>query len=212
MIRTGKYTTLLLVIIVLILLFGVGIAIYYVLELDWFDKKPVQIYKEEPQVTPYKEQGTTITKDYDITKRVYNLLLDTENIRVIVYKDGTVGVTLKANDINNQVNIYKEIIDKEVKPALTNIVKVYEVYASENDKKNSYIVLLDNTGNVYKLVNKELAKNGKIAFVKVQGLAKIVDIKQITNEGLVENTTGVNAIAIDNEQNELILTNYLLKD
>lgn len=212
MIRSGKYTTLLLVAIVLILLFGVGIALYYVLGLDWFGKRQVDIYSEQPQVTPYKEVSVEVVKDYDITKRAYNLQLSTDDMNVVVYKNGTVGVTLKDNGINNQVSVYSEIIGKEIKPALTNIVKVYEVYASENETRQRFVVLLDSTGNVYKLSNTQLSRNGKIVFVKIQGLAKIVDIKQITNDGVIENMSGINAIAIDNEQNELLLTNYLLED
>ena len=62
------------------------------------------------------------------------------------------------------------------------------------------------------MIYTELTKKGKIVFTKVQGLAKIADIKQITNDGVIENMFGVNAIAIDKDQNELLLTNYLLED
>ena len=48
-------------------------------------------------------------------------------------------------------------------------------------------------------------------FDKIEGVGKIIDVKQITNDELTENTNGINAIAIDEESNELLLTNYLLK-
>ena len=49
-------------------------------------------------------------------------------------------------------------------------------------------------------------------FAKIEGLAKIIDVKQIANDELTENNTGINVIAIDGESNELLLTNYLLTE
>ena len=100
MIRTNNYTTFLLCLIVIILLVGVGIAVYYVLELDWFEKKPVDIYKE---IQVYKEQPnveTIIKKEikYDISKRTYDINVMNGYFNVIVYKDGTVGITMLEND------------------------------------------------------------------------------------------------------------------
>lgn len=205
MLRTSKYTTILLVLIVIILLFGVGVAVYYVLDLDWFNKK-VDIYSETPEIIKPAVKG------YDITKRTYDIVLYTEGIKVVVYKDGTVGFKMIDNDDNNTVKVYKDIIDKEVKPSLTGIVKAFEVYASKTATPNKYMVLLDKDGNVYKLVNKELKQNGKYAFVKIEGLANIVDIKEISNDNTSPELTGINSIAIDNESNEIIITDYLLKD
>lgn len=213
MLRTNNYTTLLLVLIVIILLVGVGIALYYVLDLDWFSKPNIQVYDE---VKPYVEntipQNTVVkTSEYDMTKRTYDILLETSDIKVVIYKDGTVGLTMLNNDTNKQVSIYKEIINKEIKTSLTNIVKVYEVSASKDSTVKKYIVLIDKDGNLYKLANEELVKKGKYAFVKIEGLAKIVDIKQITNKNVIDNPNGVNVIAIDYEGNELLLTDYLIK-
>ncbi|MBQ8043600.1 MAG: hypothetical protein IJ272_05565 [Clostridia bacterium] len=213
MIRTSKYITLLLIIIVIMLLIGLGVAIYYVLDLDWFDKKPVDIYNE---LQVYQEQlkgEVKIEKEmgYDITKRTYNIVLESDELKVVVYKDGTVGITMLKSEKNQQVEIYKELIDKETKLDLTNIVRAYEVIVSKDATPNSYIILLDADGNLYKLANQELMSNGKYTFVKIEGLAKIIDVRQITNEGLVDNTSGINAIAIDEESNELLLTDYLIK-
>ena len=215
MLRRSNYTTLLLVMIVLILLIGVGIAIYYVLDLDWFSKAPVSIYNE--QVKPYVEQPKVDVKiekeiKYDITKRTYNLVLNTEELNVIVYKDGTVGITMVENEKYKELSGYAQLLNKEVKPSLTNIIRAYELEVSKDNASNKYLVLLDSDGNLYELVEKELTTNGKYAFVKVEGLAKIIDVRQITNDGLTENTTGVNAIAIDEESNELLLTDYLIKN
>lgn len=214
MLRANNYTTILLVLIVIILFVGVGVALYYVLDLDWFEKKPVDIYNE---VGVYQEQSNTEIKiekeiKYDTSKRAYNLALDTEELRVVVYKDGTVGITMVKNDENNQVSIYKEILNKEIKIEPSNIIRAYEVVVSKNNMPNSYIVLLDVEGNLYKLQQKALVSNGKYAFTKIEGLAKIIDVRQITNDNLTENTNGINAIAIDEESNELLLTNYIIGD
>lgn len=214
MIRANNHITILLVLIVIMLLIGVGIALYYVLDLDWFEKKPVDIYNE---VGEYQEQlntGIKIKKEikYDIFKRTYDLVLDTEELKVVVYKDGTVGITMVKNDKNNQVSIYKEILNKEIKIELTNIIRAYEVVVSKNNIPNSYIVLLDVEGNLYKLQHQSLISNGKYTFTKIEGLAKIIDVRQITNDNLTENTNGTNAIAIDEESNELLLTNYIIGD
>lgn len=214
MIRTNNYITILLVLIVIMLLIGVGVAVYYVLDLDWFANKSVNIYDE---VGVYNEQAVTQNKiekqiKYDITKRTYNLVLDTDELKLVVYKDGTVGITMTKTDKNEQVSIYKEILNKEIKIELSNIIRAYEVVASKNSKLNSYVVLLDVDGNLYKLEHQELTSNGKYIFTKIEGLAKIIDIRQITNESLTENTNGINAIAIDEESNELLLTNYLMGD
>lgn len=218
MLRTNNYTTILLVLIVIILLVGVGIAIYYVLDLDWFNKKPVQIYNEvQPytQVLPYIEQPEVkVEKEikYDITKRTYNLVLNTTEFKVVVYKDGTVGVTMLENEKYNKLTNYNELLNKEIKSSLTNIIRAYEVQVSKDTTPINYIVLLDSDGNLYEMVEKELTANGKYAFVKIEGLAKIVDVRQITNDVLTENETGINAIAIDEESNELLLTEYLIKN
>lgn len=214
MIGTGRYTTLLLVIIIIILLFGVGITLYYVLELDWFKKtEVVRPYIEQP-VTPYKEVEIkeNITVSLDMTKRTYDILLETEEFKVVVYKDGTVGITMLDNEKYKSVSTYNELLNKEVKPSLKDIVKAYDVKVSKDTIQKSCIVLLDKEGNMYKLVENVLLKEGKFAFVKIEGIAKVVDIKQITNNYLTENTTGINSIAIDYEGNELLITDYLLKD
>lgn len=213
MIRTNNYITVLLIIIVAMLLVGVFIAIYYVLELDWFEKKPVKIYNELQVYQETVDSQTRTQKEikYDITKRTYNLSLDTDDLKVIVYKDGTVGITLADNEENNQLAIYKEILNKEIKLDVTNIVRAYDVIVSKNSNENTYILLLDVNGNLYSLDKQQLAKAGEYKFVKIDGLAKIIDVRQITNDDLTENTTGINVIAIDQESNELLLTDYLLK-
>lgn len=210
--RTNNYTTLLLVLIVIILLFGVGIAIYYVLDLDWFAKKPVDIYNEIGVYNEQLKQEVKIKKEikYDIAKRTYNIKLSTDNLDVIAYKDGTVGITLTKNNGNEQVEIYKENLYKEKKIELTNIIRVYEVEVAKEKTIKKYIVLLDVEGNLYKQEKQELVSKGNFTFVKIEGLAKIIDVKQITNDELTENKTGINAIAIDRESNELLLTDYLL--
>ncbi len=213
MLRSNNYTTILLIAIVIILLIGVAIALYYVLDLNWFGAKPVDIYNEQIQV--YTEQPQVkVEKEikYDISKRTYNMVLNTDSLKVIVYKDGTIGITMLVNEQNKEVSIYKEILNKEVKPSLTNIIRAYEVVVSTNNVPMNYIVLLDSDGNLYKLAAKELATKGKYAFVKIEGLAKIIDVRQITNDGLTENSNGINAIAIDEESNELLLTDYLIKN
>ena len=98
--RRSNYTTLLLVLIVIILLFGVGIAIYYVLDLDWFAKKPPQIDNDVNIYNEIQNTDVQVKKEisYDITKRTYNIKLSTENLDVIVYKDGTVGITITENN------------------------------------------------------------------------------------------------------------------
>lgn len=209
--RTSKYTTILLVVIVIILLFGVGIALYYVLDLDWFDKKPVDIYKE---VNIYNEQQTQVKKEikYDLDKRTYNLKLITENLEVIVYKDGTVGITLTESSNNEQVEIYEENLNKEKKIEITNVIRAYEVEASKENVTKKYIVLLDANGNLYKQEKQALMSSDNYTFDKIEGLAEIIDVRQITNDELTENKTGINSIAIDSESNELLLTNYLLTE
>lgn len=207
--RTSKYTTILLIAIVIILLFGVGIALYYVLDLDWFEKNPseINVYKEKPNAEVKIEN---VIK-YDISKRTYNLLLDTQDLKVIVYKDGSVGVILKDNDDNKQVEIYKEILNKELKLEVKNIIRAYEVAASKTNELSTYILLLDVEGNLYSLDEKQLAQNEEYEFVKLNGLGKIIDVRQITNDDVIENATGINAVAIDEESNEILLTQYLVK-
>ena len=81
--------TMLLVLIVIILIFGVGIALYFVLDLDWFD------VPEKPQVIIKNEcEEKQILASLDIKKRVYNIELLSEDMRLVVYKDGTVGITM----------------------------------------------------------------------------------------------------------------------
>ena len=217
MVKMTNYTTFLLVLIVLILLVGVGIAVYYVLDLDWFEKLPVQIYNEQV-VKPYEEkQPQTEVKiekkiAYDITKRAYNLELNTDELKVVVYKDGTVGITMKENEKYKDITSYTTLLNKESKLTLNNIVRTYEVEVLKEQKGGEYVILLDSEGNLYELVEQELINSGKYAFVKIEGLAKIIDVRQITNDNLTDNIEGVNAIAIDEESNELLLTEYLLKN
>ena len=214
MIRRNNYITILLVLIVIMLLIGVFIAIYYVLDLNWFEKMQVEIYKET-QIDKENNNNIQVKIEkeikYDISKRTYNLYLDAQDLKVIVYKDGTVGITLEDNAVNNQVNIYKEILGKEIKLELTNVIRVYEVVASKDNVKHKFILLLDVNGNLYNLDKQQLTKNGEYKFIKIEGLGKIIDVKQITNDDLTENTTGINVIAIDQESNELLLTDYLIK-
>lgn len=212
--RRSNYTTLLLVLIVIILLFGVGIAIYYVLDLDWFAKKTVDIYNELNIYNEQIQNDVTVKKEikYDFTRRTYNIKLSTENLDIIVYKDGTVGMTITDSNNNEQVNIYRENLNKEKKIELTNIIRTYQVEASNGKTTKQYIVLLDADGNLYKQEKQAIITNGKYTFAKIEGLAKIIDVKQITNDELTENNTGINVIAIDGESNELLLTNYLLTE
>lgn len=213
MIGTGRYTTLLLVIIVIILLFGVGITLYFVLDLDWFNKEKITPYVEQ-EITPYKEEEIkeNVQVSLDMTKRTYDIFVETDELKVVVYKDGTVGITMLENEKYKTLTTYKELLNKEVKPSLKDIMKVYSVKVAKDKVAKDCIVLLDKDGNMYKLVESVLVSEGKYAFVKIEGIAKIVDIKQITNNYLVENTNGINLIAIDYEGNELLITDYLLKD
>ena len=211
MLRTNNSTTILLVIIVIILLMGVGIAIYYVLDLDWIKFEPIKIYTEVP-IQPQIQIKVEKEIKYDTTKRTYNIVLDTEYLKVVVYRDGTVGVTMAENEKYSDLANYNELLNKESKLELTNIVRAYNVVVSKEANLNNYIVLLDSEGNLHKLVEDELSSAGKYTFVKIDGLAKIIDIRQITNDGLTENVEGINAIAIDEESNELLLTNYLVDD
>lgn len=215
MVRSNNYTTVLLIIIIIMLFIGLGITLYYVLDLDWFTKAPVDIYSEKVNI--YKEQpqiNIKIEKEvkYDINKRTYNIVLNTDELKLVIYKDGTVGITMLSTEKNKEVSIYKEILNKEIKLALTNVIRAYEIEVSKDDTPVNHIILLDSNGNLYKLVKQELATNGKYKFVKIEGLAKIIDVRQITNDGLTDNTTGINAIAIDEESNELLLTDYLIKN
>ena len=213
MLRSNNSTTILLVLIVLILLAGLGVTLYYVLDLDWFTRQSVQIYNESNPSNQEQDVQIKVEKEikYDITKRTYNLVLNSEQFKIVVYKDGTVGITMIENDSYKEVKPYSDLFNKEIKAEVTNIIRVYDIMVSKDGTPKSYIVLLDGDGNVYKLNEKELAINSKYAFEKIQGLAKIIDIKQITNDGLTENNNGINAIAIDEDSNELIITDYLLK-
>ena len=213
MVRRANYTTLLLFLIVIILLFGVGIALYYVLDLDWVSKYYVQIYNEANS-NQEEQIKVEVKKEikYDESRRTYNLELITDELKIIVYKDGTVGVSMLENEKYAQINGYTELVNIEIKLTLTNIIRAYNVKVADENTSNDYIVLLDSDGNLYKLVESTLIENGQYTFVKIEGLAKIIDVRQITNDGLVENTEGINAIAIDEESNELLLTDYLLKD
>lgn len=209
--RTSNYTTALLVVIVIILLFGVGIAIYYVLDLDWFEAKQLEIYTQNDLNDVVQTQVDNNYK-YDLSKRMYNMKLSLENIELVVYKDGSVGVTLTDNKTNEQVAIYKENLNKEIKVELTNIIRAYEISVSKDTTPKKYIVLLDIDGNLYKTEKEQIVTYGNHKFSKIEGLAKIVDVVQITNEELAQNTNGINAIAIDSQNNELLLTNYLLTE
>lgn len=214
MIRVGNYTTILLVIIVAILLFGVGIALYYVLGLDWFSNSPVEIYNEPgtSQQGPVVEVRVEKEIKYDLTKRTYNLILNTDEFKIVAYKDGTVGITMLENEKYNKVAQYNELVNVEVKLDLTNIIRAYEVQASKEAEPEKHILLLDSVGNLYDFAEQELLTNGKYFFTQIQGVAKIIDVREITNDALTENTTGINVIAIDEESNEILLTNYLIKE
>jgi len=213
MIRANNSTTILLSIIVIMLFIGLGVTIYYVLDLDWFSKPQIGIYNENvSNKQDINEIKIEKRVEYDITKRTYNLLLNTNEIRVVVYKDGTVGLTMLENNKYSNLQNYTELLGKEVKPSLNGIIRAYEVQVSKNETEMRFVVLLDSAGNLYELVEKELINNGKYAFIKIEGLAKIIDIRQITNDGVIENTTEINAIAIDEQSNELLITDYLIKN
>ena len=210
MIRANNYITFLLVLIVIILVFGVGLAIYYVLDLNWFGKK-VDIYAEN--IIPNEQIETKQrVEGYDLAKRNYDIVINGDDFKITVYKDGTVGIKMIDNEENRKVSIYKEIRDKEIKTSLTNIVRAYEVYASKTSTAKKYIVLVDKDGNLYKLVNEELIKDGRYAFVKIEGIAGIMDIKEISNENTSPLLEGINVIAIDSEGNEILLTDYLVNN
>ena len=210
MIRANNYITFLLVLIVIILVFGVGLAIYYVLDLNWFGKK-VDIYAEN--IIPNEQIETKQrVEGYDLAKRNYDIVINGDDFKITVYKDGTVGIKMIDNEENRKVSIYKEIRDKEIKTSLTNIVRAYEVYASKTSTAKKYIVLVDKDGNLYKLVNEELIKDGRYAFGKIEGIAGIMDIKEISNENTSPLLEGINVIAIDSEGNEILLTDYLVNN
>lgn len=213
MYRTSKTIMMLLILIVIMLTLSVGVAIYYVLELDWFkqDKRPVKIYKEQIN-NVVTEQSRPEIYSYDMTKRQYDITNELEDMNITVYKDGTVGVTIKATEQNKQVNVYKEILEKEIKVDAVNIVKAFKVQASKSKMPNTYILLLDKDGNIYKLNNKEFITTAKFVFTKIEGVAKIRDIVQITGKNVVDNKEGFNVIAIDNENNEILITDYLVKE
>lgn len=210
MFGTNKHTTLLLVVIIIILLFGVGITLYYVLDLDWFKKVPQT--NLEPSVTPYTEPQKEQKVSLDITKRSYDIEIKTNEFKVVVYKDGTFGITMLKNEKYKNIANYTEVLNKEFKPSLKNIIKAYKVEVSKDSTPKEFLIFIDNSGNLYKLVEKVLINEGKYAFEKIEGIAKVVDIKQITNNYLTENINGINAIAIDYESNEILITDYLLKD
>ena len=210
MFGTNKHTTLLLVVIIIILLFGVGITLYYVLDLDWFKRVPQTNVK--PSVTPYTESQKEQNVSLDITKRSYDIELKTNEFKVVVYKDGTFGITMLENEKYKNIANYAEVLNKEFKPSLKNIIKAYKVEVSKDSTPKEFLIFIDNSGNLYKLVEKVLINEGKYAFEKIEGIAKVVDIKQITNNYLTENINGINAIAIDYESNEILITDYLLKD
>lgn len=212
MLGANNYTTALLALIVIILLLGVGIALYYVLDLNWFDSTTVQVYDELNENKEQSKPEIKVEKQikYDTAKRTYNILLNTEELKIVVYKDGTVGITMLENDKYKQISAYEQLVNKEIKLNLTNIIRVYEVEISSGAKANKKIVVLDSNGALYNLSEEELTSNGQYIFKKIEGIANIIDVRQITNENLVENINGVNAIAIDNESNELLITDYLL--
>lgn len=202
----SNYTTLLLMIIVIILLFGVVITLYYVLDLDWF-KKAEEVCDEQCNCDVKLQEEIK----YDLTKRTYNIKFVTDNMKIIIYKDGTVGITITEDNKIQQVEIYKETLNKEIKIACTNIIRAYEIEVSNEQTAKKYIVLLDGDGNLYKQEKEKIISNGDYAFKKIEGLTGIIDLRQITNDGLIENNEFINAIAIDKDSNELLLTNYLLK-
>lgn len=206
MITRNNYTTILLIIIITILLMGLGVAIYYVLDLDWFSKQPIDIYNENSNVQVKVEKEIK----YDIQKRTYNIQLTTQDFKIIVYKDGSVGITM-LTDENNKIPSQNMLLNTEVKASVNNIIRVYEVEIGKMAQVSKHIVLLDADGNLYKLDMQELMASAKYVFNKIEGLAYIVDVRQITNEGLVNNIEGVNAIAIDKNSNEILLTDYLIK-
>ena len=214
MLGRKNHVTVLLVIIVITLFIGVGVAMYYVFDLDWFEKKPVDIYKESQTCNENIKLPIEVKKEikYDISRRTYNLLLKTDELKLVVYKNGTVGITMIDNEKNKQVEVYKEIINKEVELELKNIIRAYQVEVSNNSTPNNCILLLDVDGNLYELLANEIAQNGKYKAKKIEGIAKIIDIRQITNEGLTDNVQGINVVAIDENSNELLLTQYLIKD
>lgn len=214
MLGRKNHVTVLLVIIVITLFIGVGVAMYYVFDLDWFEKKPVDIYKESQTCNENIKLPIEVKKEikYDISRRTYNLLLKTDELKLVVYKNGTVGITMIDNEKNKQVEVYKEIINKEVELELKNIIRAYQVEVSNNSTPNNCILLLDGDGNLYELLANEIAQNGKYKAKKIEGIAKIIDIRQITNEGLTDNVQGINVVAIDENSNELLLTQYLIKD
>lgn len=202
----SNYTTLLLIFIVILLLLGVGIAIYYVLGIEWF-KKPEETCNEQ------YNGDIKIQKEvkYDITKRIYNIKFPTDNMQLVVYKDGTVGITITEAGSSQQVDIYKETLNKEIRIDLRNIIRAYEIEVSTEHEAKTYIVLLDIDGNLYKQEKQKILVNGDYLFKKIEGLTGIIDVMQITNDELTDNTNFINAIAVDKESNELLLTNYLLK-
>ena len=208
MIRATNYTTFLLILIVLVLIVGVGVAAYYVLDLEWF-KNPIVIYKEEKPTQEILPTETILK--YDMTKRTYNMLLLTEEFRTIIYSDGTVGITMLENTKYRNIGKYSELVNKEEIIEVINVVRAYEVETSTVGELTKHMLLLDIKGNLYKLNVQKLVDNGKYEFEKIEGLSNIIDVQQITNDGLMENVMGSNVIAIDNRNNELLLTNYLLE-
>lgn len=211
MLRRSNYTTLLLSLIVILLFVALGIALYYVLELDWFSKENIQIYNESNSNQDKEQIRVEIKKQiqYDFTKRQYNLVLNTNELKLVINKDGTVDITMLKNEKYAQISGYKELLDNEIKLSLTNIIRGYNVEVANDGEINDYILLLDSNGYIYIMSEQELLTNSKYVFTKVDGLAKIIDVKQIIIE---ENTEGINAIAIDESSNELLLSEYILNN
>ena len=88
----------------------------------------------------------------------------------------------------------------------------YYVEAGIEFEITNYLLLLDSDGNLYKLLNDEVGLNGKYVFEKIEGIANILAVRQITSANLTENINGANVIAIDKDSNELLITDYLIGD
>lgn len=210
----GKYITFLLVLIILILLVGVGLSIYYVINIVNDNNKQIEIYKEDERV---EEQSKKI---FDLSKRQYQMEVNGTQFYVLLNIDGKMNIMMQEDTtLKDKIKSFDSIAKKSIEADINDVVRVYEINIAtikqQDQEKNPDTIEYENDftlvaitvdGNVYQLNKQILYDESVYKFTKIDSLKDIVSIHQIKKVKDIEIT---DAIAIDKNQNEILITEYI---
>lgn len=208
--KKSKITTVILFAIIFVLVVALGFTIYFTA----FKNVNIPSF-----VSSLFKTNKTSIKDNEIKEEVYVSKLSLKRYFTVdfegkeytakIYPDKTMGIMISkdgaiAKQIENKINLTGNIDKTDI----TDVDLVYEVKLGT--KADIQFLVVKTDGTLWKINTEQLYKDGKIEFIKIEGLFKIARIYQT---GVIANnlnyTNANNVIAVDINGLEYIITKLL---